>query len=317
MIYAKRTVKVISFLVGLILLLLLASAVFIPKNNQQEAGMEEISANGILGEKRNTVDVLILGDSESYSSFSPMEIWKDTGYTAYVCGTAGQPLDYSLTLLERALDKQSPKIVILETLTITRDILGLNAIGSKIANRFPIFNYHDRWKSLKIKDIFSKPNYTWTDDKKGYYYDTTIKGVEPSDYMSVTEDVEKLSTVNIGLVKSIQELCEENGAKLVLISTPSSVNWNYKRHNALAELASEIGCEYIDMNLKNDVIAIDWLNDTRDKGDHLNHYGAVKVTKYLSAYLMQTQLLTDHRNDDAYRHWNDALDRYLEMVSNS
>lgn len=317
MIYVKRTVKVISFLMGLILLLLLASAVFIPKNNQQEAGMEEISANGILGETRNSVDVLILGDSESYSSFSPMEIWKDTGYTAYVCGSSAQTLDYSLTLLERAMDKQSPKIVILETLTITRDIFELNAIGSKIANIFPIFNYHDRWKSLKIKDIFSTPNYTWTDDKKGYYYDTTIKGVEPSDYMSVTEDVEKLSTVNIGLVKSIQELCEENGAKLVLISTPSTVNWNYKRHNAIAALASEIGCEYIDMNLKNDVIAIDWLNDTRDKGDHLNHYGAVKATKYLSAYLMQTELLTDHRNDNAYRHWNDALARYLEMVSNS
>ena len=109
--YIKRTVKILSFLLGLLLLICATSALFIPKNNSKEAGMEEHLANGVLGEATNTVDAIILGDSEAYSSFSPMQIWQNTGYTSYVCSSPVQTLDYTLTLLQRAFENQKPKIV--------------------------------------------------------------------------------------------------------------------------------------------------------------------------------------------------------------
>lgn len=94
---------------------------------------------------------------------------------------------------------------------------------------------------------------------------------------------------------------------MILISTPSTVNWNYARYNGISELASELGCEYIDMNLMTEEIPIDWDKDTRDKGDHLNYFGAKKVTSFISNYLSKTKLLVSHKGDSDYQKWDESL----------
>ena len=152
-VYIKRFVCMIVFAAGLIGILTASSFVFAPKNNMPQFGMEEVSANGILGERENSIDVLVLGDSEAYSSISPMQIFKDTGFTSYVCATAGQPLDYTVVMLHRAFEKQSPKIVILETDAIYRKISAKNAVISRLSAYFSIFRYHDRWKKLSWNDF--------------------------------------------------------------------------------------------------------------------------------------------------------------------
>jgi len=40
----------------------------------------------------------------------------------------------------------------------------------------------------------------------------------------------------------------------------------------------------------------------------------VKVTHYLAGWLEETGLLTDHRNDENYAKWNDALKKYEAVV---
>ena len=39
---------------------------------------------GIQKEQKDSIDMLVLGDSESMTSISPMELWKSTGITLYV-----------------------------------------------------------------------------------------------------------------------------------------------------------------------------------------------------------------------------------------
>ncbi len=106
-------------------------------------------------------------------------------------------------------------------------------------------------------------------------------------------------------LKRIAKLCKENDAQLILVSTPSTKNWNSKRHNAVASVAEDLDLTYLDLNTQDD-ISIDWSTDSRDKGDHLNYFGASKVTDYISSYLKETKLFTDKRKDSNYESWNTA-----------
>ena len=298
----------------LAVLLAASSFVFRPKNNSASSGMEQPTANGFLGEKKNTIDVLFLGDSEAYSAYSPIHIWKKTGYTSYVCSSASQTLDYTFVLLSRAMENQSPKYVFLETNAIYRDVTTDKALLTGLTDWFPVFQYHDRWKSLSISDFFKGVNFTWLDEYKGYYYNSKVVPANDFDYMKKTDAVKQVNDVNLRYINDIKDICDENGANLIFLSTPSTENWNYEKHNGVQQLADELGCEYIDLNLKNDELKIDWSKDTRDAGDHLNYAGAVKVTNYLSDYLKSKGDLTDHRGDVRYGLWYTSQKKYDTTV---
>lgn len=122
-----------------------------------------------------------------------------------------------------------------------------------------------------------------------------------------------LST-NKKYLKEIAKFCKKHGTKLVLISTPSTKNWNYQRHNTMEAISKDLGVDYIDTNLLRDDIPIDWKKDTKDKGDHLNYKGAVKLTNYIGKYLDDTKLFKDKRNDPSYDNWNTCLDKFEKQV---
>lgn len=309
----KGVFRCISFFLILILLLFGCSYVVTPKNNQKAFGMDMVSANGILGEKKNTIDVLFVGDSESYCTFSPMQIWKQYGFTSYVCGTPLQPLYDATRFVKLTFETQKPKVVVLETNAIFREYGIGSYLLSKGQNYFSILRYHDRWKNLSVNDFGSAISYTWTDDYKGYQYDTKIVPSKNIDYMRYTSDKAEIPMINQLELQKIHALCRENGAQLIFVSTPSTKNWNYKRHNSVQAFADEHDILYLDMNLLED-LQIDWNKDTRDAGDHLNHSGAKKATTYYGNYLKEQFSLEDHRNDPEYKSWNEAYQRYSKIV---
>lgn len=314
---AKTLLGLAAFALGLLVILYGLSFLFIPKNNTKDAGMEEIIANGIQGEPANSIDVVVVGDSESYSSISPLLIWKDTGYTSYVCGSGKQYLSYSKTLLERAFETQSPKLVILETLCIYRQIPAKTVVMDEVSRYLPILRYHDRWKAMTKEDFSPADGNSYTTPYKGYRLNNKVSGADTSNYMAQTEKMASIPLVNRLLVEQIQELCEDHGAKLVLLSTPSTVNWNYQRHNGIQALADDLGIEYIDLNTMPEQVPINWATDTYDRGDHLNNSGCVKVSNFLSKYLEDTKLFSDRRGDSQYESWNTLLKNYEAEVNQS
>ena len=83
----KIIIKAICFLLILLLILIILSKIFIPKNNTKVAGIpkNKVREYGVLAEPENTLDVIMIGDSEAYTSFIPLEAWNEYGYTSYVC----------------------------------------------------------------------------------------------------------------------------------------------------------------------------------------------------------------------------------------
>ena len=93
--FLKHTFSSLAFIAGLLILLIFASQLVLPKDNLNKKEIHDSGANGILAEAENTIDVLILGDSECYSSVIPLQIWKDYGITSYLCSTPAQKIYYT------------------------------------------------------------------------------------------------------------------------------------------------------------------------------------------------------------------------------
>lgn len=281
------------------------SFLFVPRNNNVAFGVDSLTANGILGEPKNTIDLLVLGDSEAYASFSPMEIWKTYGVTSYVCATANQLLVDSRHFLEQAFENQTPKIVLLEVNACFRQIKLSDIVEARIETVFPLFYYHDRWKTLKLSDFKKGAEYSWKDDYKGFRFNKSIDPIMNEEYMIKTDEVEELSAMNEESLEKIIEFCNNHGAKLILYSAPSIKNWSYEKHNGIQLFTNRHNLDYVDTNIVPEV-KIDWLSETRDRGDHVNYFGAVKVTDYVGKFIMSKYKLPDHRNDPQYDVWNNS-----------
>lgn len=299
----KRILASVSFILILCLVFGVFTLVLLPKKNTKEAGFQNTSAYSIVNEPPNTIDVLILGTSQAYCSFMPMEIWKDTGITSYVCSTPSQPLYYTEEFLRTALQTQTPKLVVLETDAFFEKFNEVDVLEHKLGNVFPLITYHSRWKELTSNDLKFNYDYSNRHTGKGFVYDYRNVSLSQFDYMIPTDDFKNISDLSIYYFEKIINLCYEKNVKLVLISAPSVFNWNYSKHNAVEVIAREYNLEYVDVNLVLEEVGLNWNTDWLDEGKHLNCYGAVKMTNWFEGYLQNFDLLEDKRDLPEYNYW--------------
>ena len=187
----KKILKVIVFFLILFLLLIIASYIVSPKNNSTLSPDKHIdNASGPLAEKENSIDALVIGDSESFAAISPLEIYKNYGYTMYVSGTSGQYLYDSYNYFLKTLTKQKLKVLILETDAIYRKIPISYNFRFWMGEFIPVFHYHNRWKQMTMQDFKMEMAYNYTDTFKGYDFSLNINPATNHNYMEYTEEPE-------------------------------------------------------------------------------------------------------------------------------
>lgn len=304
----KKYILHTVFFLGFFLLLFVAfTFLFIPKDNSPQAGIYDVSTKAFIAEPQNTMDVFFVGDSKAGSSFIPLYLWRDYGITSYVSSTGNQPTYQTYTFVKRFFQYHAPKIVVIEANCLFQEYTFTDILSHTTEEYLPFLRYHNRWKNLHLRDLNPSILQTYQYTSKGYSLQTDIIAADATDYMTFTTDVEPVPILSQWCVQLIRDLCEEHGAEMILVHTPSTLNCDYKRHNSVSQLAEQLGIHYIDMNLIPEEVPIDWDNDTYDKGNHLNYYGAQKVTTYMGAYFQSTSLFTDKRNLPQFAQWDEAL----------
>ena len=283
-------------------------------------------------------DVIFVGDCEVYENFSPVTMWEERGITSYIRGSAQQLIWQSYYLLEEVFERESPKIVVYNVQSMKYDepqseaynrmtLDGMPLSKHKIdaikasmtededliSYLIPFLRYHSRWSELTSNDF----KYAFSRDKvtvAGYLMRSDTEPMTKLPTASVLDDY-TIGDVCWEYLNKMQKLCEDNGARLVLIKSPSQWPYWYDQWDEqISSYADEHGLDYINLLNVSDDIGIDMQTDTYDGGLHLNIYGAEKLSKYFADILADDYGIPDRSGDASIAaDWENKCEAYYEL----
>ena len=280
-------------------------------------------------------DVLFVGDCEVFSNFSPVTLYQEYGITSYIRGSAQQLVWQSYYLLEDALKTDTPQVVVYNVLALkygepqneaynrmTLDGMrwGEAKAGAirasmtegedPVSYLFPLLRFHSRWSELTEEDfrcMFSRKPVSHA----GYLLRADIRPVTKTPTPAPLTDPH-LPANSMEWLGKMTALCKEKGIELVLIKSPSiEPYWYDEWDEEVKEFAEAHGLWYTNMIEENSSIGIDFSQDTCDMGQHLNVYGAEKLSVWFGAKLLERYELKDRRNETAFPEvWEAKTERY-------
>lgn len=312
----KNYIKACIFVFIFFEIVIALSYAFVPKLNSKEENMENVDASGVFAEPDHSLDVLFVGDSNAYSAFSPMVMYENEGLTSYVTANPGQLMYQTYDFIKKVAKKQDLKVVVMETNLLFRENKLDKAFSFTIKQNFGFIAYHNRWKKLKLDDFVSSTNYQ-VNIKKGFKYSKKVRKNKYRDYMKTNATHNTIYSLNETYLSRISNYCKSKNIELILVTAPNLKMMSNVRHDKIEKLAAKNNIPYYDMNTDQQILSqMKWDKYYRDRGDHLNVYGATMVSKNFAAYLKNNYKLSDHRNDLKYDSWNKDLIEYKKLVGN-
>lgn len=197
----------------------------------------------------------------------------------------------------------------------------------KLSYIFPLLRFHTRFKDIKKIDF----KYSLNDKDKNFSYKGMAVSVDVNPYIDNEKYMEEktgeepvISDENLYYINEIIKLCKDRNIKLIFITIPTAtsgpvgnqvLDWSLDKSRQIEKLANKSEIEFIDFNLPQiqEKIEFDWSKDSSDFGNHLNVYGAEKVSNYIGQVLSEKYNLENHRNNkEIADDWNEIAKRYEE-----
>lgn len=314
----KNALSVVAVLMVFLCLFLLVSRLLSPK---YMTDLEEGSMIASYYDETGGHDVIFIGDCEVYANFSPLEMYRTEGITAYVRGTSQQLIWQSYHILKETLRYEKPKAVVFNVnamrysepvseaynrLTIDQMRWSeekVNIILDSMMEEetflsyvFPILRYHSRFDELTREDLeylFTTRENTYN----GYQLHTEIVPVGNLPVKRPLPDY-RFGDVCYEYLEKMVRLCQQNGIELILVKAPSLYPYWYDEYDEqIRSFAQKWDVSYYNLAAVADEIGLDYSTDTYDAGLHLNVSGAAKLSGYFAQILADGHGIPDRRND--------------------
>lgn len=291
---------------------------------------------------KDSLDIAFVGSSHVYCGIFPATIWEESGIATMDVGISGMDKDTCVATVKELFKYQNPKIVCVDLMGLTFDehVFEGNVIRSLMAygpmepgkltvdkDRIELIDkelsihgerddmnlakasdyyiqwpvIHSRYQELKADDFRENPRYKYWLGEGGVMSTSYIPGPE---VYNVAPEEFVLTEANKEYIDAVIDVVEEHGAELVftIVPYPDYNKNDYIQYTAADMYIRERGYAMINgLNLKDEMgysYETDYFN-----GDHLNYWGAEKVSVYLANYFMTFYDLEDHRDDPKYERW--------------
>lgn len=297
---------------------------------------------GFYAEKKDSLDVIMIGSSPVFPYYAAPKLWGETGIAMYPLSTNVQRPAAMRYLVEEAEKTQSPSLYIFEMRMFTMEEEGLmnnmaytrgvtdnlrysplrvRAIQGlvpeddeegRLSYYLDIMKYHTNWKMLALPSEWANMFYHNSHPLKGYTFRDEV-GPQPMPSCGGDQGVLAMPKKQEAYLRELIAYLQERGEEALFIVSPYGESLEEQQmFNYMAGIVEESGYAFLNMNDYYDEIGIIFEEDFADYGSHTNAVGAEKCTDFLGNYLKANYELFDHRGDAFYDSWDNSYTLWLK-----
>ena len=296
--------------------------------------------------EENTVDCIFLGTSASQRAYNVPVGFHDYGVAAYTMACGTQPFMLTKYLMIEAQKTQDPKVFVIELRGTTqgKDKIWDVAVRRMIDNMkmsqnkrdaikavtkyaeggdnsvdtsgwsyyFPLLKYHGRWNPSKQPKYSNNVIYYngFAVDKGVVFRTTEVRSLEYSDYEAA------IAEETVDALNDLLDYCDSIDAKVLFVLSPYEASkYGMERLNTSKKIVEERGYECINFIPieKKEELGLDDRTCYYNR-EHLNYFGALKYTDFMSKYLKDNYDVPDRRGDSRYAGYEELYDKLMENM---
>ncbi len=312
---------------------------------------DEMRVRAFYMEPQNSLDMVLIGSSAAYTTFSCTLAWQEEGFTSYTLATSGAPMGLAKSMLKEVEKTQNPKLILIDLNGVLYDDemeqregmtrlwvdnmpLGLNKLETiqELKGQvdlfgwlLPLSTYHRNWE--KIKACLQYTGYEWKlRNKERLPYTFTMRSIigtsNRKGLIDVTNYHEKCELYPLSgsrFMDLLAYLKEHEITNVAFFNMPRYYDQKMLPQRQLLNqaiaIAKQEGFAVYDFDREIDQMNLDPNRDYYNSG-HLNMDGQRKATAYIAKRLNADYHLSESaHSEEVCALWDQEVAAYEQIYA--